>query len=795
MRKDFHLFLLCTAFFIVFRLSPCLAQPSSPKNYLQQAKTQLSTWNTKEKLSQLILSADKSALFPFQVVEYRFPSFLSQKEWTYFFRIFAQDSLFFQNLVQTQKKRYIDVNQPLLLLYRADSSLQNRYFSQSWQKAGVPLVGAYTSRFSYVQEADSVKITPEHLHFLQSSSFPRALKSLQKARRKKHFSQEALNTACLSLLKMKYQYMGEKETKPPFSYSKSYKRYDFLHKATLLLRNEQTLLPIRNFDAKTLRWANLSTDSLHVFSKRLHDFVEIPEQKHASASRTTWIIAMDSARLSSQQYTALQTLLESKPANGGKNRFIALYFFDYDHPQRTKLYEQGIHFDAEILLHTLDTDTQDIAAQVLFGALPISAHTLPDTDHTLPLAKQKHILSFISPESLHIDPSRLRHSIDSLVYNAIEAHAFPGAQILAAKNNQVFFYKAYGHHTYDSIRPVRLSDLYDLASITKVAATTTALMSLYDSGRFCPNESARTYFPKWRKVKRKNVNMREILSHQAGLKSWIPYYRNLFNKKGGIKTRYLSRKNTKRYNTPLSKNLYLKRGYKKKIYQTIRQTEVGEKTYGYSDLAFYFFPVLIEELSHTSFTSFLQERFFVPLGASTLGFNPSQRFSLARIVPTEIDTFFRNELLHGKVHDEGAALMGGVSGHAGLFSKAVDLGKLWTMYLNQGKYGDKTYLSKESLSFFTACQFCEEENRRGLGFDKPPTIFIQDKSPVPEDASLQSFGHTGFTGTLAWADPENKLLFIFLSNRVYPSRHQKMIYEKNVRPNIHKALYKAISQP
>jgi CubicO group peptidase (beta-lactamase class C family) len=228
----------------------------------------------------------------------------------------------------------------------------------------------------------------------------------------------------------------------------------------------------------------------------------------------------------------------------------------------------------------------------------------------------------------------------------------------------------------------------------------------------------------------------------------------------------------------------------RKLKKMIRKSEVSEdKNYKYSGLIFYLIPDLVERLSGKSFDDFLDEEFYMPLGANTIGFNPSKRFDVERIVPTEIDTFFRKQILHGVVHDEGAALMLGVSGNAGLFSNAIDLAKVYQMLLNDGFYGKKRYLKASTIKEFTRVQFPENDNRRGLGFDKPLLVYDQNASSSAFGASPETFGHSGFTGTLVWADPTNDLLFIFLSNRVHPSRTNRKIYTLGVRPAIHNTIY------
>lgn len=400
-----------------------------------------------------------------------------------------------------------------------------------------------------------------------------------------------------------------------------------------------------------------------------------------------------------------------------------------------------------------------------------------------------------SPDEVGIDGEILNREITRIMTQAIDSMAFPGGQILLAKDGIVFYRGAFGHHTYDSLRPVQDTDIYDLASVTKVTAATLALMKLYEDGLFDIDQTFGYYFPKIAGGEKAGLGIREIMAHQAGLKAWIPYWSESQRKNGKWRWNTVKTDSSKRFPTRLEgTKFFLHRDFKeKKIYKMIRKTEVSdEKKYLYSGLFFYLVPELVERLSGVPFDQYLNNNFYQPLEAETLGFNPTERFPLDRIVPTENDTFFRQVQLHGVVHDEGAAMMLGVSGNAGLFSNSMDLAKVYQMLLNEGKYGTAQYLKPETVREFTSVQFPENDNRRGLGFDKPLLEYNAALSSVAKDASPESYGHTGYTGTLVWADPANDLLFIFLSNRVFPTRNNSKIYNLNVRPNIHNLVYELL---
>lgn len=380
--------------------------------------------------------------------------------------------------------------------------------------------------------------------------------------------------------------------------------------------------------------------------------------------------------------------------------------------------------------------------------------------------------------------------IDSIVHLAIENHAFPGCVIYASQHGEPFFLKSYGFHTYDSIQVVTHTNLYDLASLTKVMASTLALMKLYDDGLLDLDAQINDYVGGlgWSKVG--NATIRQTLAHQAGLKSWISYYTEIQRRNGKYGRKTISSKQSEEYPYQIAYGKYLHRNFYQKIKKLIRKAKVNpDQGYVYSGLFFYLVPEMIKTLTGLEFSEYLNRYFYRPLNAESVMFNPEDRYDKFEIVPTEVDTFFRNHPIHGKVHDEGAILMKGVSGNAGLFGNVGDIAKVWHMLLNDGAYDTLQLIKPQTIDLFTAAQFSNEGNRRGLGFDKPLLEYDSLLSSVARSASFESYGHSGYTGTLVWADPQNDLLFIFLSNRVYPTRENRAIYELNVRPSIHQLLY------
>lgn len=401
--------------------------------------------------------------------------------------------------------------------------------------------------------------------------------------------------------------------------------------------------------------------------------------------------------------------------------------------------------------------------------------------------------SFGFAQSFESKSDSIRHNIDSLIAFGIQEKAFPGGVLYVAYEGAILIKKAYGFHTYDSVRKVETNHLYDLASITKASAATLALMKLYDDGLIDLNDPLRKHISGFSLNKRGKATIQHSLAHTAGFRSWIPYYQDL-GSPGDLKKRYIRAEKQVGFNHPISDSLYLRDDFYRFIKKSIKRSAFDpEKGYQYSGLFFYLVPELVKNLTGQSFDQYLSNNFYTPLGAGALAFNPIDRFPDTLIVPTEIDTFFRMEPIHGRVHDEGAILMGGVSGNAGLFSNVDALARVWTMLLSDGFMDSIQYLSPQVIDLFTASHYSNEDNRRGLGFDKPLLEYDLQKSSISRHASPYSYGHVGYTGPIIWADPEYDLLFIFLCNRVYPNRTYTKLGELNLRPQLHDMVYELIN--
>ncbi|GAA5025648.1 beta-N-acetylglucosaminidase [Marivirga lumbricoides] len=455
-------------------------------------------------------------------------------------------------------------------------------------------------------------------------------------------------------------------------------------------------------------------------------------------------------------------------------------------------------FEHILLMYEDTPETQKIAPQILFGALPAKGKLPVSASKNLPvgtgiLTKTLNRFGFTDPSEVGMDASVLS-KIDLIAQEAINNKATPGCQVLIAKDGQVVFQKNYGHLSYNRQEEVTDETIYDLASITKVAATLQSIMFLYDRGMIDLDKKISAYLPELKKSNKKNMTLRDILTHQAGLLPYIPFWMRTSDF-FGTKSPLYQTEFDPLYPNQLASGLYGHTMLSDSIWQWVVDSDLLSKPkwqknyeYRYSDMGYYIMQKICERLTNVSQDEFLQENLYQPLGLSTLGYLPLCNFSAERIAPTENDRLFRNDLIRGWVHDQGAAMVGGVAGHAGLFSNAMDLAILMQMNLWDGKYGGTRYFSKGTVPYFTKKQF--SDNRRGLGWDKP--VGNEGPSPTSHYASPLAFGHTGFTGTAAWADPEFGLIYIFLSNRVYPDAENRKLISTNVRTRIMDTIYESI---
>lgn len=391
-----------------------------------------------------------------------------------------------------------------------------------------------------------------------------------------------------------------------------------------------------------------------------------------------------------------------------------------------------------------------------------------------------------------IVPEALNKLDMSMARNIAEG-VFPGCRILAAKNGKVFYDKAFGYMTYNKSQPVDTNTLYDLASCTKALATTIAVMKLYEQGRLDLYKTLGDYLPKARGTNKEKLYIRDILLHQAGLKSYIPFFAGTVDDRGRMKSDFYHSVPGNGFDIPVAKDIYLLNEYKDVIWDKIYASSIDNKgKMVYSDLDYYFLAAVVEAISGKPIDKYVEDEFYRPMGLRRILYNPLRRFDTTDIAPTEIDLGFRNILLRGTVHDPGAAMMGGVAGHAGLFGTAHDVAAVFQMLLNKGTYGGKRYLKSSTVDLFTA--YGSDISHRGLGFDKPAPE-VENAGPAGDRSTGYAFGHQGFTGTCVWADPGTGVVFVFLSNRVYPSSANTKITKWSVRTISQDYIYESLGIP
>lgn len=574
--------------------------------------------------------------------------------------------------------------------------------------------------------------------------------------------------------------------------------------AITLIRNSDSLLPLSTDLRNKLAVVSVGVGKNNVFTNTILKYRKA-DLYNIKRNATTSEIQTLADKLKAYNYVVMAIL----NTNNSPSKNYGIYSSSYDLAnlisQHSKLIID-VHANpyavdrfinssknATILIsYQEDSAAQEAAAEAIFGGsdikgkLPVSINDSIKQGFGIELKKKR--LSFGLPEEIGIS-SDSTSKIDSIVQNGINEGAYPGCQVLVAKDGFVFYQKNFGYQTYSKISP-EISDtsIYDVASVTKVMSTTIAIMKLVDEGKIDIDQKLKYYFPELDSTNKGNILIRDILAHQARLTPWIPFYLNSMTDKK-LDTNIYKKNPMPGYTTEVTPDIYILDSYVDSIMNEIIESELLDKQkYLYSDLGMYFMRRLVEKQSGYNIYDFMKENFYEPLGLDYIGFKPLERFPKNQISPTEYDNYFRNETIQGTVHDQGSAMVGGIEGHAGLFSNAMNLAVLSQMLLQNGTYADSRYLSSKTLHEFTRQQFPLNNNRRGLGFDKPVPNH-ENAGPTCAEASSKSFGHTGFTGTIFWVDPENGIVFIFLSNRTFPTALNRKLITMNIRTDIMKEIY------
>ncbi len=647
--------------------------------------------------------------------------------------------------------------------------------------------------------------------FLFSENVPLAIKNMRKAMRKLKVKKEYVEKRVKHILTTKhkkglYDYkpinlnnLGLKLHQPEFSVT--------LHKlyqsAITVINNENNLLPFHIIDTTT--FASLSLNDLApTFHQSLIKYSKINTFSRDTTKSVDKIIN----KLKNYEVVIVGVFgmnSSSEENHGIKKEDIELIETISKHskvivavfgsPHSLPYFEK---FDHVVYAYENNHYTQSLVPQALFGAistdskLPISANSDFAKKIGLP-TKSLQRLGVSIPEMVGMD-SQVLNKIDLIAQEAIESMATPGCQVLVARNGKIVFEKSYGYHTYDSARAVSSESIYDLASITKVAASLQAVAFMEEQGLIDLDKKISYYLTDLKGSNKEDMTIRDILTHQSGLWPYLPFWKQTMSNEDHL-PQYYNHESQPEFPYFVSKGLYTSKNIRESVWQWVVESKVRSKKknvpyrYKYSDMGYYMMHRLAEQVLNQPMEDFLAQNIYEPLGLSTLGYNPLTRFSENRITPTELDSTFRMSQVWGTVHDQGAALFGGVAGHAGLFSNARDLAVLMQMHLQGGVYGGQRYFNKNTLDKFTKQQF-DNYNRRGVGWDKPlPGAWY---GPTSQYASNATFGHTGFTGTAVWADPTFDLVFVFLSNRIYPDAGNRKLIRNNIRTRIQDLVYQSI---
>jgi len=695
-------------------------------------------------------------------------------------------------------------------LLKKDLGFDGLIFTDALNMKGV-------SDFYKAGETDLLAFKAGNDVLLFPMNVPNAVKMIKDAVKRKEISEERLAESVKKILNAKYKlglHTGFKKLEAKDIHEKLHTseakilNEKLYAEAATLVKSKDDFLPIHildttNFASLSLRGAENSTFqqyldkyadfthyNLSTENKDLGDYSQLMNQLTQYETVVVGLHGMNNSAskrfgLRSEDLLFLQNLSEQSNVvlTIFGNAYSLKYLQDFEHI--LMMYE-----DNEI--------TQKLAPQMLFGAKPIKGKlpisVAPDMKVGTGIkTKTLNRFGYSNPLDVGMDPKILAE-IDAIAEEAIETEATPGCQILVAKDGQIVYEKNYGYQTYHKYSKVEDETIYDLASITKVAATLQSIMFLYDRGIIDLDKKIVNYLPELKKSNKQNMTLRNILTHQAGLVPYIPFWKQTHDM-FGLKTPLYQNHEASLYPNQLASGLYGHQVLGDSIWQWVIDSELLEKPrwkknydYRYSDMGYYIMQKISERMTNMQYEEFLHENFYKPMGMSTMGFLPLCNFPETQIAPTENDLVFRNDLIKGWVHDQGAAMVGGVAGHAGLFSNAKDLAILMQMNLWDGAYGGVRYFSKGTVPYFTKKQF--DENRRGLGWDKP--VEEEGPSPTSHYASPLTFGHTGFTGTAAWADPEFGLVYIFLSNRVYPDATNRKLISSNIRTRIMDLIYQSI---
>jgi CubicO group peptidase (beta-lactamase class C family) len=577
-------------------------------------------------------------------------------------------------------------------------------------------------------------------------------------------------------------------------------QYQLFENAITVLKNKEDILPIKNLENNKIAYVKLGDDDNISFVSTLKKYTEITEVSSNN---------IDSLNVKLKKFdTVIVGFHKSDKAWAKQDFTFNELFWLQEIAKNNKvildvmakpysLSQIANYGDIEGVIESYQNSevAQVVSAELIFGAieakgkLPVSI--LPNFKVNDGLSTEKlNRLGFTSPENVDMNPVILS-KIDAFAKKAIDGKMTPGIQVLVARKGKVIYQKSYGFHTYENTVKVTNSDLYDVASVSKMIATLPNVMQLYDQNKVTLDTKLGTMLPFFENSNKKDIPFKNLLSHYAGLTAWIPFYKATLDKDSNPSEIYYRKVANDQFSRKVAENLYIRNDYHDTIMKIIVDSPLSKnKEYKYSDLTFMILKEYLEHATNKKLDILSKENFYNSLGMNYTMYNPLLKMDKSVIVPTEIDAYFRHQITQGYVHDMGAAIEGGISGHAGVFSNAMDVAKMMQLFLQKGNYGNHQYFSEKTFDIFNTCYFCSEGNRRGLGFDKPQ--LLHEHGPTCDCVSKESFGHTGFTGIMAWVDPKTEIVYVFLSNRTFPANPVNVLSKENIREDIQRVIQEAI---
>ncbi|MGA9327144.1 MAG: glycoside hydrolase family 3 N-terminal domain-containing protein [Salegentibacter sp.] len=574
-----------------------------------------------------------------------------------------------------------------------------------------------------------------------------------------------------------------------------------MEKAVTVIRNNSAVVPVQHLENKQIAYVNFGNADGSPFLEQMRKYADVDWVRSETLpgllqklqeynyvvigfhkpNNSPW----DSYKFSERELTWIQEIARN-------NKTVLSIFAS---PYALLDLKTTSNFEGIIIGYQNHPVAQQKVAQVIFGGIGASGKLPVSIGAEYPAGtgyntQSLQRLAYGLPESVGLNSEKLK-KIDTIIQSAIEGHMTPGVQLLIARRGKVIYQKNMGYYTYDERKPVTDTSLYDLASVTKILATLPLIMEQVEQGVINFDTTLSELIPAFKGSNKGDIRLQDMLMHYARLKPWIPFYVPTMDRKTHkLLHDYYRKTPEENYDQEVANGMYIRNDIEDSIVNIIRDSDLErKKEYKYSDLPFYLLKYYLEHYYHKDLNELTQERFYKSLGAYHTGYLPWKRFSMDQIVPTEIDKLWRRQEVQGFVNDQGAAMLGGIGGHAGLFSNANDIAKIMQMYLNGGSYGGEQYFKPETISKFNTCYYCDEDVRRGVGFDKPQ---LEKVGPTCNCVSMSSFGHTGFTGTLVWADPEERIVYVFLSNRTFPDPNNRKLIHEDIRSRIQEVIYESI---